>query len=191
MGNLCKIKSAVILGGAISVWRDLDSLIELVGADGWDSTFAINNAVADYDGRIDYAVSLHANKFDLWMGEREKRELEPPHNFFGHSGKVKPRNYDLTDVFDYKWPEQHGSGSSGLFAVRIALELGYNRIALCGVPMQSAEAHYWQKSRAWEIGERYQRDWEATKHRFENQVRSMSGWTRDLLGPPNADWFDD
>jgi hypothetical protein len=84
-----------------------------------------------------------------------------------------------------------GSGSSGLFAVEIALRLGYERLVLCGIPLtgrttiqENGEEERLRKGQPFiaSFRDAWVRDFEL----LSPHVRSMSGWTRELLGGPEG-----
>jgi hypothetical protein len=82
----------------------------------------------------------------------------------------------------------NASGSSGLFAVKVAMEAGYDRIILAGVPMQVEGAHFFNASPWGEVGS-FTEAWKIALPRIAPHVRSMSGWTKDLLGYPSFEWL--
>jgi len=94
---------------------------------------------------------------------------------------------------DRVWIFDDGGGSSSFFGVQIGLELGYRRIVLAGVPFDASGRFYfppWKNGHDyagtddWELWER----WKA-EGKLEN-VRSVSGRTRELLGEPDWSWLN-
>ena len=90
-----------------------------------------------------------------------------------------------------KWPEvaislplQPGerSGSSALLGALAALREGYTRIILCGCPMTGKNANGGDYD-TFQIG------WRNKQKFLNDRVRSMSGWTRELLGAPTDEWL--
>lgn len=79
------------------------------------------------------------------------------------------------------------SGSSALYAVRYLLSKRATHIVLCGVPM-TAEPHDFGGA-AWKAAQQYQPAWRQMHKRISPYVRSMSGWTRELLGAPTPEWL--
>ena len=93
-------------------------------------------------------------------------------------------------------PARHGDvgGSSGLLAVTVALELGKEnqdqlRIVLAGVPMDPAAGNFRAPSVPWAEATVYHPAWEERAEALKKNVRSMSGWTAELLGKPTAAWL--
>jgi hypothetical protein len=97
------------------------------------------------------------------------------------------------------WPgkvaKELWGGTSGLFAVQIALEvMGFAGVICAGVPISSdyGTAYKLQPGRyKWAGGSevRYRKNWTAALPALEGRVKSMSGWTRDLLGAPSREWL--
>lgn len=167
---------ALVIGGGACVWDDLAALKALIGC--WTGTvLAVNDVGADYPGRIDHWCSLHPEKFHLW---RPKRLGNADYVTWAHPGHgVADQVMSTTD----DW-----SGSSGLFAVKVALETGHDRIVLCGVPMDT-RPHYFDGS-PWVEQDAFAPAWRIRADQLRDKVKSMSGWTRTLLGAPAPDWLD-
>ncbi len=179
-------KTALILGGGDTLWSDLG---KAHGFGRFDATLAINDAVAHYQGPIDYGVTLHPEKMPKWAKDRHEKGFKKPKHWVCHKAGKCPENdwvtFDMRK--DYQWTDFSGSGSSGLFAVKTALEEGFNRIVLCGVPMTQTP-HFWDK-KPWDQWASFWEAWKHNKPKFKNEVRSFSGNTKELLGEPTLDWF--
>jgi len=79
--------------------------------------------------------------------------------------------------------KQKQGGSSGLFAARVGLEvLKYERVVLCGIPME-ATAHF-NRPEPWADAIPSRQGWLEALPVLKGKVFSMSGWTRELLGAP-------
>lgn len=83
-------------------------------------------------------------------------------------------------MVDHVWGGPLG-GTSGLFATRVALALGYEEVVLCGIPMDGSGRFY---DPPWKQGGNLgtMAEWERFAPVFNGRVRSMSGRTRELLG---------
>ena len=91
------------------------------------------------------------------------------------------------NVVPWKW-----LGTAGLYGVQIALdELGCAGVILAGVPMDaSAGTNYGKENWATEkFVDDMRQGWLKAKPQIGARVRSMSGWTRELLGEPTAEWL--
>ncbi len=112
-----------------------------------------------------------------------------------HSVFFEPQ---LQDAIDCLWTRLKGKeltfwdGSSAFFALMIAWILKYDKIMLCGVPL-NAEPHWYDE---WEMpGPSWTpetlRVWArfARRHKHMDKVRSTSGYTGYLFGTPTAGWI--
>ena len=87
-------------------------------------------------------------------------------------------------------PKWHGS--SGLYAVQIALEeLDFDGVILAGCPIDASAGTLCPHSEMNEAdkADRFKPWWKRALPQIGARTRSMSGWTRDLLGAPDADWL--
>ena len=127
--------------------------------------------------------TLHPDLLQGWQRKRAERGGEPVGSTWGPSTR---RRYDGVGNYRGHW----GAGSSALFAVKIALEdVGCARVVLCGVPLHSGpyaqpDAGTWQGD--WPAREAaiHREGWTRRADQLGARVRSMSGWTRELLGAP-------
>lgn len=168
------MRVAAVLGGATG---GLDELAQLRAMVTVDAVFAVNDAAADYDGNLAAFVTLHPEHLPRWLGARRSAGRIEPYEVVAHEQKP-----GVTRVVDYMWPGMNASGSSGLFAAKVALEK-FDHVVLCGVPMQAARAHYFN-SDPWDEVNGFTDAWRIALPHLAN-VRSMSGWTAELLGKPD------
>jgi len=109
-------------------------------------------------GRVDYqSYSTEPGADVVWP------DLVGPTCFYtcrGKFGPKDPRNH------------HHFSGGSALLAVKIALRLGYRDITITGSPLD--QGHYVNFQQGWLFVADFLR---------ALNVRSMSGWTKELLWP--------
>lgn len=160
---------ALVLGGADCLWDDLRALGH------WDGpVVATNDAGVAYPYRIDHWCSLHGDKLPAWRRMREARGLNLDFTTWTRDVHAEYADRTLSG-----W----SSGSSGLFAVGVALHLGAESVVLAGVPMQADRAHFFDRA-PWDDVGPYLQAWEARAAQMRGRVFSMSGWTRELLGGP-------
>lgn len=174
------MRNCLVLGGGANVWKDVATartLGEFVGC------VACNDAGVDWPEHLDAFVSLHPPKVQAWRNRREAKGHPPAKVYIANAQDV-----GVDRVEPYRWPEMKTSGSSGLYATKIALELGFDRVVLCGVPLTN-EAHYFD-SKAWKQANSFKEAWLAVKDaRLLGRVKSFSGWTAEQLGTPTALWL--
>lgn len=172
--------TALVIGSAKCVWDDLYVSSLLFDP---DITIAVNKIGVVYIGNIDHWVSYHADLLSKWSTLRKQAGLSPVKNFW--SGLATSRH----EPRDVKRHANRG-GSSGLLATCIALdELQASKVVLAGIPIDPTMGHFDNVNKAWRDGKNYQTHWIQKKNYFNDRVRSMSGWTSELLGKPTIDWL--
>lgn len=173
-------KVAIVVGGAEEALSDCQR------AELWchslgviPEVFVANDMIASFPGKPDRFVTLHPDKLPMWLHARQAKGLPEVKEIWAH------RRYKniVTNTTD-DW-----GGSSGLFMVKIARSLGFDRILLCGIPMDPHANHFVRHQR-WNACAAFRRSWERRKLEIAPYVRSMSGgWTDQLLGKPDAAWL--
>jgi len=179
---------SLILGGASCVWDDLEFALSISE---FDRAYTVNDITTIWRGPITACVSLHTEKWPYWLAIRKKNGLELPNRVVGHLNykrscfKMSPL---VTEYIDHLYPGQNDAGSSGLFAIKVALDDGADRVVVCGCPMTEEGRHYFDK-RPWggAVGQR--RGWRQSISHIKSRTRSCSGWTMELLGKPTFEWL--
>lgn len=128
----------------------------------------------DCAGRIKYVVTNHAEDIP---------EIISRVNAINVSDYriVSPLPGPGIDIVE---PYRPPSGSSAITGALAALRMGYERIILCGCPL-AGNAPEGNPYEAFRPG------WESKKDELAGKVKSMSGWTRELLGYPTKEWLSD
>lgn len=105
------------------------------------------------------------------------------------------RNFDADwDIEDIPWEldEVMWHGSTALFAVMACDKLGFDKIVLGGCPLDSKGHWYWTDidvpGPIWNA-ETYQAWFEFMKTPGSKKVRSLSGYTEQMLGSPTKEWL--
>jgi len=189
------VKRGIILGTAPSMWTDLLQFRAQFDSDReWD-LIAVNGAGFLYEEPIDLWVSVHGNHLVKWVRKRHDLGYDMDFAAYGNFGRYENIPDGIT-----AWNKPHGNGSSGLFAVLVALELGYERLVLCGVPLEGQRRYGYgnpnDKSEPDENGlvtgdtdyKHYRTGWYKRRGALEEHVRSMGGWTAEYLGEPTDEW---
>lgn len=180
------MRVALVLGGAGNLWTDVEAALDLGEYHG---VVACNDAGAAWPGELDALVTLHAEKAPLWTERRVRNGYPWPKHILGHEGLGRVPPLCMTGSTDYRFPGQATTGSSGLFALKVALiDLAFDKAVLCGVPMDSAPGHFFDLS-AWTGAMSHRRGWHEALPIIKNRARSMSGWTREILGAPEEEWL--
>ncbi|WP_448043800.1 hypothetical protein [Bradyrhizobium liaoningense] len=171
---------AAVLGGATRGLAELETLRTLAPV---DAVFAVNDAAAAYHHPdLHSFVTLHPEKLPQWLALRANVDKLHKPDIVAHCEHPL-----VTQVVDYRWPGMNASGSSGLFAVKVALEK-YDRVVLCGVPMDVMRAHFFD-SAPWFDVDSFWDAWHVALPHIKDRVRSMSGRTANLLGMPTKEFL--
>ena len=169
----------LILGGAACVWDDLERFRTLYT--GPVVMIATNETGWMYPGVLDYWISLHPENFT-----RKKWLLKRPAKDFRVVSHRKPKDVPVDLILPH-W----GAGSSGLYAVALSEHRKARAAVLCGVPMDSQGNVDGRDSWAMKEVLIHREGWKKQRDRIAPWVRSMSGWTRDLLGDPTLEWIEE
>lgn len=174
---------ALCLGGAYCVWEDILAFEKIYGKP-WDGlVIAANDIGCHWPRDLDHWVSLHAYKFEKWIALRKEQGFEDGYVTWGCKPDDQFPDYRLS-----AW----GGGSSGMFAAQVALELGCTRVVLMGIPMTQTP-HFAETKESfhvvWVAANAHWRAWGQCRERFGDNVRSMSGKTRELFGEPTTEWL--
>jgi hypothetical protein len=161
----------LIIGGGRTIWEDVAKVTPWKG-----EIMAINDVGAHFHGRIRHWVTLHKEYMPGW------KKFRLGHNY-GDGVPPMIHSHKAGDGIDTVWPIDAVGGTSGLFAVYVALLLGYDEIVLAGVPM-TGDGHFFDPP--WvgtEFADRANElEWKsAIRNIFKGRVTSMSGKTRDWI----------
>jgi hypothetical protein len=181
-----KPRTALVIGGAKCVWADIEAATDIGEFQG---VVACNDAGVYWRGHLDAWVTLHPEKMHQWIAERAENGLPPARMTVTYDTLSKRIAFTPDRLVPYLLPGQQSSGSSGLFAVKVALQdLGFDKAVCCGIPMTAKQAHFF-KPADWHGAKRHQAGWVEAHRYLAGRVTSMSGWTVDLLGKPTEEWF--
>ena len=180
----------VIVGSGRCVWDDLEQLHTFRTKEITDDVMCINDMIMYYPGNITHCVSCDAPMLHKWWDARR-----PPYKTsFAQPPRFHTVDNDQGVPKVETWKFQ-GGGTSGLLACFVGLQLGYDDIILCGVPIDNT-GHFWEAP--WgktnfnrEINDIHgrirgdsRRYWTKAKEKFAGRVTSMSGNTKLIFGPP-------
>ena len=177
----------IIVGSGRCVWDDLEKLWPIT-----DDVMCINDVIMHYPGVIHHCFSCDGPMLKNWWNARR-----PTHkNYHQSSPQFHTVNNTMPVGKDVKKWDWKGGGTSGLGACFVGLWLGYDDIILCGVPIDNS-GHYfdpdWEKTNfqreiansEGHIRGDGRRFWvNAAENHFKGRVKSMSGFTKKLLGEP-------
>lgn len=179
-GGVAWTDRALILGGAETLWDDVDGALQLTGGAWPGRVVAVNEAGVHWEGDLHHWVSYHPEHMQGWAERRAAN---------GYRGDFTTWARRMEPWVDRQAPHWDG-GSSGLLAVAVCHELGMERVILCGVPIERRpHFHDRDDGRPWKYADTHWRKWKKAAPKMAGWVRSMSGRTRDLLGEPTTEWL--
>lgn len=150
----------LVIGSGVAVRSEL----AMVNRADFDTVIGVNRAAVEFRP-VDIHCSLHP------------RDFAPIKAAY----MVSHADYrGVDEIFDCLWRVGGTSGSSGLYAVKYALErLGADHIVLAGVGMDEGP-HFYNPSK-WHQATRFQREWVHVLPKIRGKVTSLGGWTAELL----------
>ena len=186
-----KGKGLVVCGDAACVWYDLEAFgcrhnagRGSVRKDGWDF-LTVNKMVEVFPGRVEHCYSNEPNTLATFVAARRteyKKEFDNPRN-----------SHSIVKGAKWTWPFG-GHATSGLGASLVGVGLGYDRVVICGVPLDNGPHNGeppWRKCNfmveaAGNVNTGVNSHWKkAIELAFDGKVRSMSGrtkaWTGDAM----------
>jgi hypothetical protein len=179
------MKPAVVVGSAPCVHEDFTQAHALFPA--WP-LIVVNWAGLRHLGPIAFWASIHRRLIYRAIKMRKNRGGDMKfHAYIKIPPGEKIQRVDApTKIKPFK--PKMGSGSSGLFAVEVALKLGYDRLLLCGIPLEgdhSLQVNDQEEERI-RFGkpfvESFRKAWLNNYDTLKPVIRSMSGWTKEQFG---------
>jgi hypothetical protein len=167
-------KNLIVIGSAPCARDDLGALKKALGRYAYRYLAVGLDAADIYCGRLDYIATYHPAEIDQIRERRDACGGNLDYEIISHDPRPG------VNIFIADWWKP--SGSSSLLAVQAGLKLSFRRIILCGCPLTGKNA----------TGGRYEefhKGFEAVKDKISGPVRSMSGWTQELLGAPTDEWM--
>ncbi len=175
------MRTCLVLGSATCLEEDVRAATKLGQ---FDAVIAAKQAGIWWPGELYGWVSLHPEFMKNYVAERRANGYPDAREVVANA--MAP---GVDRVIEYKWPEQlNRSGSSGGVAAKYAIEEGFTKVVLCGIPMVQSMGRI-DGREYWASAKTYQVPFEASAHRLQGIVKSMSGWARQLLGEPTAEWL--
>ncbi len=187
---------ALVLGSADTLWGDIERLKNVMGRP-WDGpVVACNDAGAYWPGPLSEWCSYHPVNFmggKKWCAIRQANGYPGGYRTWTAAG-FEEGPVDMVLGSD-KVPRDGSSGTSGLLAALLAIEL-YGRGVLCGIPMDrrphfagaqpDGPFHTDNRERDNRRLTKFLDCWEKNAHILKPNLRSMSGRTMQMLGLPDA-----
>lgn len=177
-----QVKLALILGGADCLHEDRERALKLFTP---DMVICTNETGRDHPEVFDHWVSMHPQieKFPLWVRDRRRAGRPDARQHWIPRHRQLPRGAGFEASAVPSW-----GGSSGMLACTLCVAMLECDAVLAGIPMQAERGHYFDK-KPWADCTHYLSHWRRYLPRLEGRIKSMSGWTRELLGYPDEEWI--
>lgn len=177
------MKSILICGGAKCVFEDYERATKMHN---FDAIMAINDVGMELP-KVDFWVSMHPEKMPRWLQGRRKNGHPDPYSFWTSHDRAVPTGVQVQQLGLTFNTIRNTRGGSGLLAIYVARYLQFDRKVLAGVPMTREQEHF-HKAGWWKECNLYRVVWENNAS-LKEDVRSLSGWTKDRFGEPTVDWL--
>lgn len=194
-----------ILAGGSNVWEDIHCTGQYQGAD----VMCINKICMDFKGTVHHVAGAHPEWFEGFLHERchpSHQDLNRPLFHSDYTTNESTSKYlapkqDLTNIVDYCWSGLGNQvASSGMLGILIAVCMGYEKIILCGMPLDFITYnHYydppWHKipidNMTQVIIKASLNYCQESLPEVMKRVRSFSGQTLLTFGAPSLEWWND
>lgn len=162
----------LVVAGTAPGWRDdlCDTLDKLSVLGRTVHLMAVNRAIAETVIPPDHAATVHPGHLREWLEQG------------GWIGANRPLTHGpaLSGSVDVAWTSPVSLGGSSHLAVLAGLGLGYPRLILVGVCLDTGTPY-----------QPMQKLWKRDRFAFADRVRCASrGWLRTMLGGPDAEWLE-
>lgn len=184
-------KELVVVGDAACVWDDLERLgcarhggnARRGSVVGSYEFLTVNKAVETFPGDIEHAYSNEPVLLEKFIAARR--------NEYQYEFEGPKHTHAMRHGAKWHWP-LGGHGTSGLGAVLVGFGLGYDKVVLCGCPLDDGPHNgeppwrrctFTREAADTQAGN-MNRHWKNAKDAFGERLKSMSGRTREWLGAP-------
>lgn len=172
---------ALCVGSAECVYEDIKAAEQLFKPD----VYVVVNEVGMSFPRVDHWASFHAELFEMWLTRRRRLGLREPGCIWSYHSRTSKPGMLIKPVRGKYW-----AGSSGLIGLQVCIqEVGATKTVLAGMPMD-VRTHF-NRTKPWNEAPKYHKAWRTRLPILRDKVRSMSGWTQELLGAPTEEWLNE
>jgi len=179
---------AVVIGGHPQAWEELAAIEAMAESAGAELHLCPLNACGLFVPRIDHWFIAQFMAAKPFVTAREFIVPGGGNNFRVHTpgSEAYPK---MVEGHTY-WPVDT-QGTVAMFATRVlTMGMNYEKVVLTGVHI-SEKCGYFYGSPEMRFGykESCSEIWEKNLDLLRRRVRSMGGWTEELLGRPERDWL--
>lgn len=169
----------------------------------WDlphDLFCVNRSMLYFKRQIQHWAAVDFEE-GMWFAENINKEIEPEHKIVRHTVGIFRKAFDVfwqQDVeFDNNIQRRVWIGNSGLFAIFVALKMGYEKVVIAGMPLDNNPHWYEPNSPDSPDGPQWHGlafanwiDFKRQRPDAAEKVKSMGGYTEFILGQASKQWLE-
>lgn len=184
------MKRALVVGCAACVWKDVLQAQKLCH---YDTIICVKMAGVYWPGRFHIWAGVHPEYMADYIQKRRRRfPFSDSYEIVAPLESELDNNYRKIPVdrrVSYHWGDNSRTGSSGLYGVKVAINDEHTHVVLAGIPMDGQK--HFTRGKSWIEGASgsYRHGWIDALPYIKDRVRSVSGWTKELLGQPTPEWI--
>ncbi len=160
--------------------------------------YCVNRSMLFFERPITHWGAVDSEE-SVWFSENVNRKIKPKgHRILRHCIGEMPMGHDIhwrainfaemNKIAKHLW-----TGNSSLLAILSSVEMGYKRIVLAGIPLDTKQHWYHPEGTEgpnW-VGMVY-RQWMDFKMEIPEaeRVRSLSGYSQFIFGEPTREWLN-
>jgi hypothetical protein len=158
--------------------------------------YAVNRSLLFHQRQVDHWAAIDIEE-SCWFAQNVTFAQQPNKNIKRHTIGECSMAYDIYWEMDYPWENDFQRrvfvGNSGYFAVLTAIHIGYEKIILAGMPLNT-ESHWYETDK--EKGPNWRGltyiQWMDFKMKSPNaeKVKSLGGYSAFILGIATKDWIN-
>lgn len=181
------MKTALIVGCSDSVWDDVTEAQNLTR---FDAVYCVKLAGVHWPHQFQTWITLHPEWMQKYADERASLGRPGGYEWVAPlKGEVgRHAQHEPNRRVSYRWPGMNASASSGIYGAKVALDDGFERVVLAGIPMQAGGKHF-TRGKEWTQCDAFLVGLKNSIPFLKDKVRSVSGLTKELLGAPTPGWL--
>ncbi len=155
--------------------------------------YCVNRSMLFFERQIQHWAAIDIEE-SVWFAENVNDKIEPEKRILRHTLGEKTFAYDIYWQMDESYDQIQRTllvGSTGYFAVLTALNMGYEKIVIAGIPLDFG-SHWYDNEDADGIqwGGYTYANWMdfKMKHPKADMVRSMGGYSAFIIGEATKEW---
>lgn len=156
--------------------------------------YCVNRSMLFFERQIDHWCAIDAEEA-RWFAQNVTKKVCPDKLIHRHTIGQGEKMFDIwwerVYDFEHEYQRRVWAGNTGYFALLSAICMGYKKIVLAGIPLNTKQHWYEPEGTPGpEWKDLCYQQWEdhGAKLNGNNIVRSMSGKTSDIYGLATKDW---